>query len=514
MTRRLTLFPLVVLIALYATFMLKTNSRLTVLDDEGTIITTANLPTAERLHLFTSGIGEHLHPPLSDILLHEWLTITHHSFALLRVFSLIFYIAGLLILARCGQIMGNKGTFWAVLLLGMLWPFGYFYARITGWYSCSFFLVAAATYAYQLLLRQSSLRRWGALAAVAILLLWTNYFGIAILAVLFLDLLLFHRKALRENVRPLLLTFLAVAICFLPLMRALLADTHSSVKSAPVSWIMATIKVGFMLYAVLASVAVAPWFLWWSVPIILAAVVLFFALARRKQSGLYLLYYVLLVAGLEEQRLLDLKRLLFITPWLLLAIALSCTAAAKREAITAVAATLIIFAFGWLGIATRRHPATNNFYEPWASVAAQSAGEARRGSVIISDSTPYFFYLNYALDLEGMSSGKTYLGLANYRNLAGVTVYDENIPPALASSFPRVTVVTGIDNPYSMRKQAAILHELRRSCTLVSEQQSTPDPALNYKRVIEPNIALLQYRASVRRFDCIGGQNDARLTLR
>ena len=490
------------LVALYAAFMLMTNHQLTFLDDEGTIVTTANIPTVDRLGFFVKGTGEHLHPPLSDILLHEWLRITHHSFQWLRCFSLIFYIAGLLALVRCARLMGNITTTWAVLLLGMLWPFGYFYARITGWYACSFFLIAAVTYCYQLLLQQSSWRRWTAFTITAILLLWTNYFGLAVLGLLAADLLIFHRRIVRANIRPLLCSIVAIWICFLPLIRALSAGAHSPVKSPPATWAAAVMKLGFMLYVVLASVAVAPWFFPWSIPIALGALVLLVVIVRQTQSRLYLLYYVLLLLGLQQQGLLDLKRLLFISPWLLLSIALACSSANRRQAMTATIAVGVIFCIGWLGIATGRHRATSNFYEPWAVVAAQTAIDARKGSVIISDSTPYFFYLNYALGLEAVPRGGTYLGEANYQRLAAVSVFNENLDPRLAPSFPSVTLVSGVDLEPAMLKQAAILAALASSCRLLSERHSTPDPALDYKRIIDPKASLVNYRVSVRRFDC------------
>ena len=489
-------------LALYAAFMVTTNHRLTFLDDEGTIVTTANIPTSDRISFFIDGSGEHLHPPLSDILLNEWLTITQHSFRWLRIFSLIFYIAGLLLLARCAMLMGNTTTMAVILLLGTLWPFGYFYARITGWYSCSFCLIAALTYCYQLLLQQSSWRRWVAFTTTAILLLWTNYFGLAALALLFADLLLFHRKAARANARPLLCAIAGIGICFLPLMRALLAGTHSSVKSPPIPLLTATMKIGFMLYTTLASVAVAPWFLPWSIPIALAALVLLSIILRHPQSRLYLLYYVLLLVGLQQQGLLDLKRLLFVTPWLLISIALVCSSGTKRQALVSSIAVGIIFAIGWMGITTRKHPATANFYEPWSDVASQTAGNARQGSVIISDSTPYFFYLNYALGLETVPWGGTYLGSTNYRRLAAVSVFNENLDPELAPTFASVTLVSGVDLGPAMKKQSAILASLLRSCQFLSEQHSTPDPALDYKRIIDPKASLINYRVSVRHFDC------------
>ncbi len=200
------------------------------------------------------------------------------------------------------------------------------------------------------------------------------------------------------------------------------------------------------------------------------------------------------------------KRLLFVSPWLLLSIALACSSTERRGALTATFAVGTIFSIGWLGIATGKHRATSNFYEPWAVVAAQTAGDARNGSVIISDSTPYFFYLNYALGLESVPWRGTYLGQDNYQRLASVSVFNENLDPHLAPSFPSVTLISGVDLEPAMTKESAILAALVSSCHLLSEQHSIPDPALDYKRMIDPRAPLINYRVSVRRFDCSHGR--------
>ncbi len=211
---------LCILLALYAGFMISTNHRLTILDDESTIIVTARAPTLQRLALFVRGDGQHLHPPLTDILLHEWLQITNYSFAWLRVSAILVYIAGLVILAKSGEILGNTRTLWAVLLTGIFWPFGYFYARITGWYCFSFFLIASATCVYLKLLQRSTPLRWCCFATIAIFLIWSNYFGLFVLLILLGDLLLFSRGYAKKHAGAVALTLLAILASFLPLVHS------------------------------------------------------------------------------------------------------------------------------------------------------------------------------------------------------------------------------------------------------------------------------------------------------
>jgi hypothetical protein len=479
--------------------MVETNHRLTILDDEATIITAANHPITHTLHVFFSGHGQHEHPPLSDLLLHGWLLVTHNSFAWLRISAILLYIAGLLVLAECGRILGNLRTYWAVLLFGMLWPFGYFYARITGWYCFCFLLVALLTLAYLKLLQSTTYRSWMYFTILAILLLWSNYFGIAILIVFLADFLLFRRPQSRTNIKPLLASGVLTVLSFLPLLRALLAD-RGSVQPASTSLAASTLKAGYVLFALLASVAVAPWFFWWSIPVSLAALLLLAFILRHKASRHFILGFSVLIIGLAFTNHLDLKRLLFLTPWMMLSIALASSQVSKIQANAVILCVLAIFAFGWIGIATGRHPATTNFYEPWQNVANATAEEARNGATIISDSTTYFFYLNYALGLQAEPAHKTYLGEPVYRK-AGAKVFLNIFPENVAPSG-YITAVQGVEPIEELQKFSATLSMLQQRCGLISSEESTPDPAVQFKEMLGSSIPILPYRVTVERFRC------------
>ena len=495
-------FPRVVLfflLALYASFMVATNKRLTILDDEGTIISTANTPTGARLDRFIHGQGQHLHPPLTDILLHWWLGLTQHSFAWLRVSAILTYIAGLLILARCGQLLGNTRTAWAVLLIGMLWPFGYFYARITGWYCFSFFLISALSYCYYRLLETGASSYWTLFTATAILLVWSNYFGLAVLLLLLADLLLFRRDFAKRHTLALLISACAIALSFAPLIHAFLADTHNSATGPTLSWLAATAKFGYMAFALLASVAVAPWYLPWSIPLALAGMLLLAVMVLQKSSRRFTFYFAALLLGLAMTGLIDLKRLLFITPWLLLAVALSCTTGNGLKAKTAIGSIILAFSIGWFAIATGRHPAISNFYEPWQSVADQSAAQ---GDVIVSDSYSFLFYLDRALGLDDIPANGSYLGAGAYQQKGRQVYYGAYPSGQTITSFPNVTVVRGAAIPPMVALTDQTVQELTTACRLVDSQRYVRDPTFAYRRKLSPNFADLEYRISVDRFSC------------
>src|SRR5579862_2527591 len=70
---RLSLFLLPAL----AVSLIATNRWFTVIDDEAFIIDRAAKPARQTIQLFLSGVGEHQHPPLYDLILHGWLRFTN-----------------------------------------------------------------------------------------------------------------------------------------------------------------------------------------------------------------------------------------------------------------------------------------------------------------------------------------------------------------------------------------------------------------------------------------------------
>ena len=502
MLQRLRLPLLCVLLALYAAFMISTNHRLTMLDDESTIIVTAHAPTLQRLALFVHGDGQHLHPPLTDILLHEWLQLTNYSFAWLRVSAILLYIAGLVMLAKAGEILGNTRTFWAVLLAGVLWPFGYFYARITGWYCFSFLLMACATYVYLKLLHRSTPLRWTGFATIAILLVWSNYFGLFILTILLADLLLFSRRYARQHAIAIMVTLAAILVSFLPLIHSLTTSTGNAQAVPSLPWITDLLQLGYMLFALLASVAVAPWFFLWSVPALLAAACVYLFLLIQPASRKYALYFLLLILALQGTHTLDLKRLLFVSPWLILAIALSCTTGLRHWKQASVSALAFVFSIGWIGIISGKHPATTNFYEPWQSVATRAFKEAQQGDAIVSDSGVFFFYLDQLAGLDRVSSNNVYLGRSAYES-RGLHVFEDGFPAGTApTQFSRVIAVRSMAMAYSWETMNHTVETLKQSCRLLHSERMVPDPAAEYRRVLVPYMPAQPTRVAVDTFEC------------
>ena len=71
------------------------------------------------MKLFLSGGGQHEHPPLSDLILHEWLWLTNGNIHFIRLPSVIFYLLGAWFLLQAARRMGGDraGTYPWILLL-------------------------------------------------------------------------------------------------------------------------------------------------------------------------------------------------------------------------------------------------------------------------------------------------------------------------------------------------------------------------------------------------------------
>lgn len=183
--------------------LVTTNSSVTFIDDECTILGVAAGPLRSMLAAFFAGAGKHEHPPLYDILLHFWLRWTGGTFDYLRIPSVLFFMAGLFLLGRAGRYFSGPAGGIAVIWLGVLWPFGFHFARLAAWYSFSFLLVSGLTLSYLKYLDAPTGGRWGALLFFCVCLVWTNYFGWALLACLAVDQVLRLRSKEPAAVRKL-----------------------------------------------------------------------------------------------------------------------------------------------------------------------------------------------------------------------------------------------------------------------------------------------------------------------
>lgn len=246
--------------------LVTTNAAATIIDDEATILGVAAGPLRSMLSAFFSGSGRHEHPPLFDILLHLWLRWTAGNFDYLRIPSILFFIAGLFLLGRAARHFTGASGGNAVVWVGVLWPFGFHFGRLAAWYSFSFLLVAGLTLSYLKYLESRTVGRWAVLSLFCVCLVWTNYFGWAILACLAVDQLLRARyKEPAASPKVVVGTAALVCLSFVPLISVFRAELSHGVNLHQRA-LSILANCAFNVFSLFVSESVAPWYWRLSVP--------------------------------------------------------------------------------------------------------------------------------------------------------------------------------------------------------------------------------------------------------
>jgi hypothetical protein len=486
--------------------LIGSNRNFTFIDDEAWILGDAVQPVRTTLALFQSGAGQHEHPPLYDILLHFWLRWTGGSFEYLRVPSVLLFIVGLFLLARAANRLSGPTSAIAVVWLGTLWPFGFHYGRLAAWYSFSFLLVAMLTLAYLRYIEDQSLGRWAVFFLSGVALLWTNYFGWALLGCLAIDQFIRHRLADRA-VRPAALAGTAAlfGVAYIPLFGAFHHElaTGLNIHQRPVALIA---NAAFNVYSLFVSESVAPWYWRLSVPAGLAVLACLFLafLYGPRSSRRFLLYGALLIAVMAVTGILITKRLFLVAPWVLLPIAVAVGTDMPRRARFGLAVALLaVGGIGWFGIYSRHYYSAMRFLEPWPRIAQDAANKIQESdATVISNSPSFFFYLTY--DLRAIETGPK----SQFAGLLPDDVRHPHVTSAdewLASGHPVAPLmiyVRGVADPQTEPPMENAARELGRSCGPQTTRLMTRDSGYAWKQRFFPGTSGLPWRIEVREYDC------------
>jgi len=495
-----------VIVAIDIALMASTNTSFTMLDDESNSIAIAGRPVAHALQPFLSLDGyRELHPPETEIIWHLWLVATQYSFALLRLPANLFFIGAVLFTAKSAEKLAGSNAYWATLLVGFAWPFAFQYGRIAGWYTLSTLLLAIVTWIYLQILEDRAGWWWGLFAVASVIFVWLNYFGFVFLVLLAVDLVLFHRTLALRRLRPIAITILAVAASFLPLLRVAFADIGEYVTSSGAGSTVSheIAAVGYPAFAIFGSAAVAPWFLPLSLPVLVATAVLVIAIIRNAARR-WILYVTCAMLAMELARVYDIKRVLIFLPWIFLAIGLTVAGGSSRNRWLARGAVFVLVLAGWIGILSGNYYATTNLHEPWGKVAGVVAADARSGATIISETPPFFLYLDYQLGLQAMmqSADSSDLGENMYR-AHGYTILDpDEIGKSENSLRGKIVLVNGSGEFKEVEAMNALRSALGRRCSTLGEYRAAPDPALAWKQRFTRDVPVLAYRTDVTWFDC------------
>lgn len=472
------------------------------LDDETGVVDAAAVPAREIVRDYLSGEGYPGHPPLSHLLLHFWLRVGGGSPRLIRLPSIVFFLAGLLILATLASRLAGPPAYYALLWVGVLWPYGFHFGRLAGYYGLSFFLVALLTAAYFRCLDRPDPRSWLYFGLAAWALVYTIYFGWAILGCLVLDFLRRRRRE-RLSLRPLLMTLLALIVVYVPIWHAFErvfpedVDLHGPLVSK-------VLLGGYNLYCLFISESIAPWH--WALGLPAGAAILLSlvlaVLLLPKDLRYFLGYFALLFSTMALLGLVTTKRSILISGWLLLPLACALANHQRKRLHRALALSLgLIAALGWFGIFSRAYYGAQHFVEPWQGVAQDAARAINHGATVVSNSPSFFFYLNYALEEQGAwpRSGSRHFvpGFAQHPRVFEVEAWNAADHPATSEVVFVRGVTPGIDEE-APKAQAW----LNANCSLGERTQLLPNSGYELKKRFLPGWGQLPFRITIERYDC------------
>jgi uncharacterized membrane protein len=488
--------------------MLSTNRWFTAVDDEVSIIDRASVPVTTTVRIFLSGAGQHEHPPLYDILLHGWLRLTSGNIHLLRVPATLFYLIGIWVIVRiAGGIAGRKAEV-AALVLGALSPYGFHFGRVAAWYSFCFLLVALETYLYLRYAARRSSANWGWLFLCSLALIYSNYFGWALLALLALDFVLSNRAAGFRVFAPILGMGALLFAAFLPILLAFVTELHKGVQPyhRPLTTIL---TAAYVLYSMLVSESVAPWFWALGVPaaIAVAAVIALAAIYAPAVGRRLLAYFFVALAVMALIGVAETKRVMMLLPWLLLPIALAAASVSSRAARRTFACSLIVvFAIGWFGIFDRRLYAAPHWIEPWSTVAQQAADVVRDGGIVIGNNESFFFYLTYLLPAETPAASHGFRGfLPNSVSHRGVYEPEQWIGAGISSPHPvapKMMLVKGLHFGTTSASTDETQRWLDQNCHITGDQLMVHDFGAAIKLRFGPADNQAPWRIELRSYSC------------
>jgi hypothetical protein len=500
------------LLAMLAIFLFNTNRMFTFIDDEANMLGPDAQPTGVFLRSLGAITRGNEHPPLYDLLLHSWLRLTGGAMDWLRVPSVLFFVAGIFCLSRAAKRLGGSDAAAALLWLGLLWPYGFHFGRLAGWYSLVFLLIAALTWAHlqhvELLSKdppdpKRCRSAWIRVCVLGLALVYANYLGWALLFLLALDDWI-RNRARPGTLKRLLVTAGIFVVAYTPLWPFFWYEIRSG-TTLHQSWTYRLLNTAYNVYVLFVSESVGPWFWKFGVPaaIAVAACLLLTFFGLRGPARRFLIFEAILIVAMALIGILYPRRLFIVAPWILLGVAVAIGTVQNTSWRIAIALSLgLIATLGWYGVYTKRYYATPRFFEPWPSVAQDADSAARAGAMVIGNNPSFFFYLTYALQVPPSASGWRFSGL-----LPETVHYPQVWEPdewAEAGHPLRQIVlwVRGMPGPDKGTPMAAAADWLDMHCAAGTVQYMARDPSYTFKQRFAPQIDQLLWRIEIRKYSC------------
>jgi hypothetical protein len=335
-----------------------------------------------------------------------------------------------------------------------------------------------------------------------------------VLGLLALDYLLAHRQEFAKHLMAASATLIVILLAFSPLLWAFffrLAVDRSILR--PAFSIAATTLFGaYNLYTLFVSESVAPWFWYLSLPALLAIGLCALLLARHGPPPARRMFFGFLVCMLVMTllNLINTKRLLFLSPWLLIPLAVMLaglpTTSLRKWAAMALGFT---GAVGWFGILSRHYYAAPRLIEPWPSVASAVAGDVRKGAVVIGNNPSFFFYLTDAIRSSGSDASRGFAGMYPVC-MRHPQLFNPNQWLEAGGVFaPTTLLVKGAADETLWASTVAAEKVLDQACHLEGVRRELPDSGFAWKQRWFASAGQPAWRIEVRTYGCPGADGGA-----
>jgi hypothetical protein len=491
----------IVLLA-YGAILMASNPWFTPVDDEIAISDVAARPALATMKLFLSGGGQHEHPPLSDLILHGWLSLTNANIHWLRLPSVIFYLLGAWFLVQGARRLAGDRARNCTLILLLLWPYGFHLGRLAGWYSFTFMLVSLLTLFYLKYIEHPSPESWMPVALCALALVYTNYFGWAVVGILGLDLLWrFGRE--KRTWLLLLATGVFLLVASIPIMHAFITELHTGTATGRASSPVATGI--YNLYCLFVSESVAPWF--WvpgiAAGLAIACVLLLVLVYAPAETRRFFLYFAALLAVMTFLQIVTTRRMLMISPWLIVSVGATLATITLPSARRLLAGALtLVGAIGWFGIFSRKLYAAPHWIEPWDQVAREAAEVAGNGGIVIGNNPSFFFYLTYLMPSTNPMTQGRFAGFLPLSLRAPNIYTPQQWIEAGAPTSSIVAVFDGLSFGVPPPSMDEIRGALNARCKTLGEQDLVRDTGAKWKQEYQPTTGQRVWRIRVVTYGC------------
>jgi hypothetical protein len=417
----------------------------------------------------------------------------------------VLFLGGVFLLSKSAEMIAGSTAARVLLWSAFLWPYAFHFGWMVGWYSFAFFAVSLLTFSYLRFVEAPSAVRWLWVVLSALALLWINYSGWAFLGCIGLDYLLRNRHRARAVLSSYFVTLGLLVLGSMPMVPGFLAGAAAQMGGSRL--LLSRVTYGLWnLYAMVSSESIAPWHIWFSVPIGLATgmvVVLTLRCAPEPARKMFV-GFLLLLSGMTVLGVVGTKRDIVIVPWLLLPIAVTLTVARGIRRHLLIGSLLLAVGLGWFGVIARSYYGTLRFFDPWHQVSQQLVEELMDGAGLVAYHPTLFFYLTYDLGLPVAAPSGQMQGLLP-KQVAYPWVFD----PAewMAAGHPtreRMIYVKGAGFARLQRKSQAAERWLDEHCEPLEVLRLLKDSQLELRVRFGENAGHLPYRIEVHKYECHG----------